>query len=92
MHNQGVENVLSSLVEVLAAIEHERWSHWQNHLHSKCIANPDGTLTIPSECAERWSKQASTPYADLTESERESDRDQVRQYLPVIAAALKAAC
>lgn len=77
------------LVEELAAIEHERWSHWQNYMHGKCIKNPDGSLTIPSDLVARWSKQAAMPYSELTEKERESDREQVRRYLPVINSALK---
>jgi hypothetical protein len=24
------------LIETLAAVEHERWSHWQRHVHSQC--------------------------------------------------------
>jgi hypothetical protein len=29
----------------------------------------------------RWSAQIETPYAELSQAERESDRDQVRRYL-----------
>jgi hypothetical protein len=36
----------------------------------------------------RWEQQMATPYADLSEPEKESDREQVRLYLPVIEAAL----
>jgi hypothetical protein len=27
------EEPLSQLIEELAAIEHERWAHWQRHMH-----------------------------------------------------------
>jgi hypothetical protein len=76
------------LLERLAAIEHERWSSWQRYVHDHCRRAADGSLTIPSELVERWSKQSVTPYAQLSDSEKESDRDQVRRYLPTIAAAL----
>ena len=76
------------LLEKLAAIEHERWSHWQRYLHSQCTAGPDGSLTIPAEQVRRWSTQMTTRYSDLTSEERESDREQVRRYLPIIAQAL----
>jgi hypothetical protein len=81
----------ASLLERLAAIEHERWAHWQRYLHDQCAQADDGTLVIPKELVERWEAQISTPYAELTPEERESDRDQVRRYLPVIVETLKAA-
>jgi hypothetical protein len=74
------------LLERLAAIEHERWSHWQRHLHAQCGRNDDGSLTIPADLVTRWTAQMSTPYAGLTEQDKDSDREQVRRYLPVIAA------
>jgi len=76
------------LLDRLAAVEHERWSHWQRYLHSQCEPRPDGSLVIPPELAARWTVQAETPYAALSEEERESDREQVRRYLPVIVNAL----
>lgn len=72
------------LIEQLAAIEHERWSHWQRYLHSKCFKNNDGSLTIPANLVERWSKQIHTEYYNLTEDEKESDREQVMKYLPLL--------
>ena len=77
-----------SLIEALAAIEHDRWSHWQRHMHAQCRPGDDGSLTIPADLVARWTQQMSTPYSGLSETEKESDREQVRRYLPVIAAAL----
>lgn len=77
------------LLEALAALEHGRWSHWQRYLHSKCIPGDDGSLTIPADLVARWTTQISTPYADLSEPEKESDRDQVRQALALIDGALR---
>jgi len=68
-----------SLMEDLADEEHIRWSHWMKHLFSKCIMNSDGTATIPAWAVERWSHQIETDYKDLTESEKESDREEVRK-------------
>lgn len=80
---------VAELVEALAAIEHERWSHWQKYLHSKCTVNDDGSLTIPADLVVRWSEQMSTSYAGLAADERESDRDQVRRYLPLVEQFVK---
>ena len=33
-------------------------------------------------------EQIATPYSELSEKEKESDRDQVRKYLPIVATAL----
>ena len=40
--------------------------------------------------AKRWEKQMATPYSELTDEEKESDREQVRKYLPLIVGALSA--
>ncbi|MFX5626992.1 hypothetical protein ABTD72_01820 [Acinetobacter baumannii] len=76
------------LIEELAAIEHERWAHWQRYLHSKCFKNQDGSLVIPPELVARWEKQMNTDYANLTQHEKESDREQVVKYLPSLLTAV----
>lgn len=78
------------LIEELAALEHERWAHWQRYLHAQCDPSPDGGLTIPSHLVRQWTAQIETPYAELSEKEKDSDREQVYRYLPAIAAALSA--
>ena len=88
MKDAAVFDTLNELTEHLAAIEHERWSHWQRYLHSKGQRQPDGSIVLPPQLVERWEKQMATAYADLSEKEKDSDREQVRKYLPTIAAAL----
>ena len=90
MKQQLIENVLNGLIEQLAAVEHERWSHWQRYLHSKGVRQPDGALLIPADLVARWEKQIDTKYPNLDDRERESDREQVRKYLPLIVSALAA--
>jgi hypothetical protein len=80
--------VLDQLLEKLAAVEHERWSHWQRYMHEKGKRQPDGSLLLPAELVARWNAQMNTPYAALTEEMKESDREQVRRYLPLIADTL----
>jgi hypothetical protein len=77
-----------SLIEELASTEHERWSHWQRYLHEQCVQGADGSLTIPAHLVSHWTRQMNTPYAQLSEKEKHSDREQVQRYLPIIAAAL----
>ena len=92
MNQSEAEAILEPLVEDLAAIEHTRWAHWQRYMHEKGARQRDGSLVLPAELVQRWDAQIATAYADLSESEKMSDREQVRHYLPVIAAALVKRC
>ena len=78
----------SELMEVLADIEHKRWSGWQEYLHSLCVKNEDGSLTIPKERVDWWNKEIETPYCDLEERLKEYDRDEVRKTLSAILQIL----
>lgn len=75
-------------MEQLSHIEHERWSHWQRHMHDKGVRQADGSMVIPADLVQQWDRQISTPYGELSEKEKESDREQVRKYLPAIVDAL----
>jgi hypothetical protein len=88
MKDEPLERALNDLVEELAAFEHERWAHWQRYMHSKGIPQPDGSLLLPAELVARWQRQVATKYADLDDKQKESDREQVRRYLPLITSAL----
>lgn len=75
------------LIEKLAAIEHGRWASWQNYLHSFLTWNKDlQAWVLPHEQKDRWQMQVNTPYAMLSEKEKQSDRDEVMRYWPLIAA------
>ena len=88
MSKATIAKCLDSLTDSLAAIEHERWSHWQKHVHDNGTHQKDGSLILPAELVERWKRQIETPFTELTEAEKESDREQVRKYLPLIKNAL----
>jgi len=78
---------LNQQMEVLADIEHQRWSHWQKYMHSKMVEHSDGKgewMCLPVELFHQWERQIATEYADLSEAEKQSDRDQVERYLPAI--------
>lgn len=88
MDRETIESRLSKVFEQLASIEHRRWSHWQQYLHEKCTKMDDGSLVIPPHLVDQWQKQIATPYEQLSEVEKESDREQVRMYLSTIIGAL----
>lgn len=77
------------LIEALADIEHARWAHWQRYLHASCIQHADGSLTIPAHLVTRWERQIQLPYSELSEDEKQSDREQVIRYLPLLRSAFQ---
>ena len=78
------EKHIDEFVEKGADLEHDRWARWQKYMFSKSILNADKSVTIPAEFADRWFRQIDTKYADLPEEEKESDRKETRNYLPLI--------
>jgi hypothetical protein len=69
--------------EQLAEYAHDAWSGWMVYLFGKSTRNDDGTVTIPQWAAERWERQAHTPYAQLPESEKQSDRAEADKILAI---------
>jgi len=88
MDEREVERRLDAAIERLASIEHERWAHWQRYMHSKGEQRSDGSMVIPGDLVAQWSRQMETPYEDLPPEERESDREQVRRYLPTVVEVI----
>lgn len=76
----------NELYEALAAIEHARWAGWQRYVHDVVgIRQPDGSIVIPADVVAHWDRQMNTAYADLSESEKQSDRQEVNRYWHLIA-------
>jgi hypothetical protein len=72
------------LIEQLADKEHESWARWMDYLFSRCPFTEKGDAIIPRELVQHWKRQAATPYANLSESEKQSDRNEVAHILPII--------
>ena len=87
-----VGSLLTGLRDDLAAIEHDRWGHWQRYMHAQCHAAPSegGALVIPANLVEQWTWQADTTFAKLSPKEQDSDREQVDRYLPFLIERLRA--
>lgn len=81
------------LIEALADKEHASWARWMAYLLASCLkatdAHPDD-LVIPAKLASNWWKQIESPYAALSEREKQMDRDEVAHILPIIRAAREA--
>jgi hypothetical protein len=92
MAQEPVPGTRDALIEALAAIEHQRWADWQAWVH-KCgfresHGDPDQPpyLVLNGNRVEAWERQIVTSYADLSEQEQQSDREQVMRYWPLIVA------
>lgn len=74
-----------NLIEILADIEHERWSKWMRYMF-KCgrFEDDTGAWTMPADKVERWQRQMNTPYAELSDREQESDRQEVKTSLKAL--------
>jgi len=77
------------IIEKLADIEHQRWADWQKYMMLSCfkergLRDKNMVLEIPKSQWDNWHRQIMTPYKDLTEKEKDSDREQVDRYLPII--------
>jgi hypothetical protein len=72
------------LIEALAALSHDQWSGWMKHLFQFGTQNEDGTFMMDADRVERWRRQMDTPYADLSDGEKESDRKEARRMLDTV--------
>jgi len=76
----------NTMREKLASLAHEMWSEWMKYLFSKCIQPTyTSTLIIPASAVNRWSRQMKTPYSELSEEEKESDRREADRMLECIS-------
>lgn len=73
------------LREQLAAIEHERWADWQRYCNMVLRARVTDERTL-EERLQHWDRQIATPYAVLSEKEKDSDREQVDRYWHLVEA------
>ena len=75
---------MSDLREDLAELAHDQWAGWMRYLFSKGIHHYDGTWTMPAWAVERWQRQMNTPYAELSDTEQDSDRNEADKFLKII--------
>ena len=89
---QTIEENDEKFIEKGADLEHRRWAGWQNYMHSKMIHIPllpreftvEKGMLLPDHLYHRWERQIITDYKDLSEQEKESDRKEVRKYVPLL--------
>lgn len=67
------------IVDFIASFMHEQWAHWTDYL----LENMD------DENEEMWKRKMKTPFKDLTEQEKESDRKWARKMLKHLGIELE---
>ncbi len=70
--------------EKLAEYAHNAWSGWMKYMFSQAPSNADGTWTMSVEMIKRWQRQMYTPYAELPEAEKASDRAEADAILAIM--------
>ena len=82
------EQYEEDLREELADLAHQQWSGWMIYLFGKTLAlGTDGSRVIPADLAERWKRQLSTRYQDLTDEEKDSDRKEADRLIRLLRVA-----
>ena len=72
-----LEEDMKELIEQMADLEHEQWAHWTAHMLTVlCKDHPE---LNKDENVLRWSRQINVKYKDLSEKEKESDREWARK-------------
>ena len=67
---------MSNLVEKLSELEHDQWAHWTKYMLNN----------MTPENIKQWKRQISTPYDELTEKEKDSDREWANKVVAVLRA------
>lgn len=69
------------VMEMLASVQHDIWAHWMKWMREAKSRAGNNFLQQSLEDWVRWSRQLETPYAELSEGEKESDRQVVRDFV-----------
>jgi hypothetical protein len=90
---QPASNADAGQREALAEYAHEAWSGWMKYMFEKgerrgvfnihAVGGIDVEWIMPAWAVERWTRQMRTPYADLPEAEKESDRAEADKMLAI---------
>lgn len=70
---------LSELIEQLAALEHDRWSRWMRWMFDNWT----------EDNIRRWKLQMITPYADLPEHSKDSDRKEAYLTMEIVDPVIR---
>ncbi len=70
------ENAEKKVIEELAELEHKQWMKWAKDILK--------TEDITEERAKRWEKEGFKPYKDLTEEQKDMDREWAKKAYDIV--------
>jgi hypothetical protein len=70
------KNKEKEVIEKLAELEHEQWMKWAKDILE--------TEDITEERSKRWKKESFKPYKDLTEEQKDMDREWAKKAYNII--------
>ena len=86
------------LIELIADFFHENWSHWMKYMFEVAVnvaedseslawMNRTGLVayTFNEDMYDRWQRQMKTPYSELSEKEKDSDREWAEKLLKLLS-------
>ena len=62
------------ILEELSELEHKQWAHWTEYMLNN----------LTDEDIKRWKRQIETPYSELSEKEKDGDREWAEKVLKII--------
>ena len=85
---------MENLLEDLAELEHQQWAHWTKYMLERLEQlEAEQDAHDPYKVMhqkENWRRQIATPYSELTEKEKDSDRSWASKSLEITAKQLDA--
>lgn len=95
MDHTGVEvkelEIALALREALAEQEHTQWAHWTKYMLDTvqqeleaCESPKEMYEVLKQGSGARWRRQIDTPYAELSEKEKDSDREWAVKVLQIV--------
>lgn len=75
--------------EILANLEHEQWSHWEEYRAIRLNSLQSLDMKLANDQLINWKRLREQPYSQLTEKEKESDREWARKVQQKIIGILE---
>ena len=77
------------LLELVADFFHMNWSHWMKYQFSKMWEDdpdpyPSRGMMMDQDDVSRWKRQMNTPYSELSEKEKDSDREWAKKLMDLL--------